>query len=86
MFVAVYLLLELDYRSQYIADVKYLEPKCCIIYQIFDYARCIKPKRVTSLRAHFHLIAPGQHSFFRTIVTTVGSRWQNCVRFDRPEI
>ena len=37
------------------------------IYQIFDYARCITPKRVTSLRAHFHVIAPGQHSFFEEL-------------------
>ena len=84
--VVVYLILELDYRSQYIAAVKYLEPKCRIIYQIFVYARCITPKRVTSLRGRFHVTAPGQHSFFRRIVATVGSRWQKRVWFDRPEI
>ena len=56
-------------------------------YQIksFIYTRCNTPKRVTSLRAHLRVsIAPGQHSSFRRNVAAVASRWQHCVRFDRP--
>ena len=40
-------------------------------------------------RAHVWLsapLAPGQHSFFWTIVTMVANRWQHCVWFDQPEI
>ena len=36
--------------------------------------------------AHFHVIASGQYSFFRRNVARVASRWQHCVRFDRPKI
>ena len=54
--------------------------------QIFYYARCITPKRVTTWRSPTprHCIY-GKHSLFRN-VATVASRWQHCVRFDRPEI
>ena len=36
--------------------------------------------------AHLLVIAPKQHSSFRRNVAEVASRWQHCVRFDRPEI
>ena len=36
-------------------------------------------------RAHHRVIAPGQYSSFRNVVE-VASRWQHCVRFDRPKI
>ena len=36
--------------------------------------------------AHFHVIAPGQHSFFGKNVAAVANRWQHCAQFDRPEI
>ena len=54
--------------------------------QIFHYTRCNTPERVTSWRGLLRVIAPGQHSSFRRNVATVASRWQHCVRFDRPEI
>ena len=54
--------------------------------QIFHYTRCITPKRVTTFRAHPRIIAPGQHNFIRRNIAAVASRWQHCVRFDRPEI
>ena len=54
--------------------------------QIFHYTRCSTPKGVTSLRAHLRVIAPGQHSSFQRNVAAVARRWQQCVRFDRPEI
>ena len=41
--------------------------------QIFHYTRGIRPKRVTSLRAHLRVIAPGQPSIFRGKVTEVVS-------------
>ena len=37
-------------------------------------------------KAHLRIIAPGQHSSFRRNVAEVASRWQHCVRFDRPKI
>ena len=36
--------------------------------------------------AHFRVIVPRQHSYNRKNVTAMASRWQHCVRFDRPEI
>ena len=36
--------------------------------------------------AHLRVIGPGQHSSFWRNVAAVASRWQHCVRFDRPEI
>ena len=54
--------------------------------QMFHFTRCITPKRVTSLRVHLRVIAPKQSSFFQRNVAAVASRWQLCVRFDRPEI
>ena len=36
-------------------------------------------------KAHFRVIAPGQHSSFRD-VTAKASRWQHCVEFDRPKL
>ena len=45
--------------------------------QMFHYTRCITPKRVTS-KAHLHVIAPRQHSFFRRNVAVAASRWQYC--------
>ena len=36
-------------------------------------------------RADLRVIAPGQHSLFQTNIAAVASRWQHCVRFDRPE-
>ena len=41
--------------------------------QIFHYTRCIMLKRVTSLRGHLRIIAPGQHSFFQRIVAAMAS-------------
>ena len=53
--------------------------------EIFHYARCIMPKRVTNIRGpsprHW---ACGQHSSFQRSVAAVVSRWQYCVRFDWP--
>ena len=39
--------------------------------QIFRYTCCNTPKRVTSLRAYLHFIAPGEHSWYRRNVATV---------------
>ena len=52
----------------------------------FHFAPCATPKRVTSLRSHFRVIAHGQHSCFRRNVAAVASRWQLYFRFDRSEI
>ena len=44
-----------------------------VLNQIFHYTRCIMLKRVTSLQGHLHIIAPGQHIFFRRNVATEAS-------------
>ena len=36
--------------------------------------------------AHIRVVVPGQHKSLRRNVAAVASRWQHCVRFDRPEI
>ena len=55
--------------------------------QIFYYTRCFTPKRVTSWRGPYpRHCTDGQHSSFRRNAVAVASRWQHCVRFDRPEI
>ena len=36
--------------------------------------------------AYLCAIAPRQHTSIQRNVAVVASRWQNCVRFDRPEI
>ena len=41
--------------------------------QIVHYTRCITPKRITSLRAHLRVIAPGQNSSFRKNVAAVAT-------------
>ena len=84
-------LLPLHHRSyHYIitAQSSVAEPQCTNIKsnQIFHYTRCNTPKCVTSLRAQLRVIAPGQHSFFGRNVAAMASRWQHCVRFERPEI
>ena len=49
--------------------------------------RCITPKRVTSLRRSISAsLRPGNTAFFQRNVVAVASRWQHCVRFDRPDI
>ena len=50
------------------------------------YTRCNTPKRVTSLRGPSPRHCARATSFFRRNVAAVASRWQHCVRFDRPEI
>ena len=45
---------------------------------------CRSVKRVCGLNPR--VIAPGQHSSFRRNVAVVSSRWQRCIRFDRPDI
>ena len=51
--------------------------------QIFDYTRCITPKRKTSLRAQLRVIAPeGNADPFEAVTI----RLQRCVQFDQPEI
>ena len=52
------------------------------MFFIFHYTRCTTPKRVTGLRVHFRVIAPGQHSFFQRNIAAVASLWQHCVQFD----
>ena len=54
--------------------------------RIFLYTRCIMPKRVTSWQGPSPHRCSRAHSSFRIIVAAVASRWQHCVRFDRPEI
>ena len=44
-------------------------------------------RRFSSLHAHFLIIAPGrQHSSFRMNIAAVASRFQHCVRLDRPAV
>ena len=53
----------------------------------FHYARCITPKRVTSLRGpSLRHCTRGQHRSFQRNVATVASCWQHFVRFDWPKI
>ena len=54
--------------------------------QIFYFTPCITPKRITGLQGPFLRHCTGQHSSFQRNVAAVESRWQHCLRFDRPEI
>ena len=48
---------------------------------LLRYTRVITLRRVKSGGAHLCGLAPGQHSFKKTL-----QRWQHCVRFDWPGI
>ena len=51
------------------------------------YTCCITPKRVTSLRgSSTRYCACKKHSSFGKNVAATASRWQHCIKFDRPEI
>ena len=54
--------------------------------QIFHYTRCITPKRVTSLRGPSPSHCARATQLFLRNVAAEASRWQHCVRSDRPEI
>ena len=57
------------------------------VKQFFHCTACTTPKSVTSLRGPSpRLCACGQQSHLRRNVTAVASRWQHCVRLDRPDI